>query len=78
MKKSKFWEFFSEFGQFGQFHPRISVLYVKTGRYLFKSEIVLSIAVRHCEMRRSLTLHPLGGSTPRMWQLFLLRANGKR
>jgi hypothetical protein len=26
----------------------------------------------------SLTLHPLGGSTPRMWPLFLLRAKGKR
>jgi hypothetical protein len=28
--------------------------------------------------RPSLTLHPLGGSTPRMWPLFLLRAKGKR
>jgi hypothetical protein len=26
----------------------------------------------------SLTLHPLGGSTPRMWLLFLLGAKGKR
>jgi hypothetical protein len=29
-------------------------------------------------LRPSLTLHPLGGSTPRMWPLFLLRAKGKR
>jgi hypothetical protein len=28
--------------------------------------------------RPSLTLHPLGGSTPRLWPLFLLRAKGKR
>jgi hypothetical protein len=28
--------------------------------------------------RSSLTLHPLGGSTPCMWPLFLLRAKGKR
>jgi hypothetical protein len=28
--------------------------------------------------RSSLTLHPLGGSTLRMWPLFLLRAKGKR
>jgi hypothetical protein len=28
--------------------------------------------------RPSLTLHPLGGSTPRMWPLFLMRAKGKR
>jgi hypothetical protein len=28
--------------------------------------------------RPSLTLHPLGGSTPRMWPLFRLRAKGKR
>jgi hypothetical protein len=28
--------------------------------------------------RPSLTLHPLGGSTPRMWPSFLLRAKGKR
>jgi hypothetical protein len=27
--------------------------------------------------RPSLTLHPLGSSTPRMWPLFLLRAKGK-
>jgi hypothetical protein len=33
-----------------------------------------------CRMpqRPSLTLHPLGGSTPRMWPLFLLRAKGER
>jgi hypothetical protein len=28
--------------------------------------------------RPSLTLRPLGGSTPCMWPLFLLRAKGKR
>jgi hypothetical protein len=28
--------------------------------------------------RPSLTLHPLGGSNPRMWPLFLLRTKGKR
>jgi hypothetical protein len=27
--------------------------------------------------RPSLTSHPLGGSTPRMWPLFLLRGKGK-
>jgi hypothetical protein len=44
MKKSKFWDFFLEFGKYGQFHPQISVLYVQTGRYLFKSEIVLIVS----------------------------------
>jgi hypothetical protein len=44
MKKSKFCDLFSEFGKFGQFHPQISVLYVKSGRSLLKSEIVLIVS----------------------------------
>jgi hypothetical protein len=41
-------------------------------------KVALPIELCRLPQRPSLTLHPLGGSTPRMWPLFLLRAKGKR
>jgi hypothetical protein len=43
MKKSKFWDFFGIWNIW-PISPQISILYVQTGRYLFKSEIVLIVS----------------------------------
>jgi hypothetical protein len=43
--------------------------------YNESTEVVFELC--RLPQRPSLTLHPLGGSTPRMWPLFLMRAKGK-
>jgi hypothetical protein len=48
----------------------------KTQKYSSLKRLVFELC--RLTQRPSLTLHPLGGSTPRLWPLFLLRAKGKR
>jgi hypothetical protein len=45
---------------------------------LWKHLNIVRFELCRLPQRPNLTLHPLGGSTPHLWPLFLLRAKGKR